>query len=77
MFTIEPQTGFVLYLLLALGGLCVAVVYEVYRTEIRRWTLSKHRLRRCTDCNFTFVVARAETVARCPRCRKVSTMRGR
>jgi hypothetical protein len=77
MFTIDAQTGFVLYLFLALAGLCVVAGYEAWRTDLRHWTLTRGKLWRCTDCSFTFVVRRAETVARCPRCHRACTTRGR
>ena len=77
MFHIQFQTGFEVYIALMLVGLAAAALFELLRSRRQSWNLSEDQLCRCADCSFTFVVRRKETVARCPRCGVLCSVRAR
>lgn len=70
MIEITIQTGFVLYVLIMLGLLVVAALYETLRQNTQSWTLSREELGYCDHCLSTFIAPRSETSAACPRCGK-------
>lgn len=70
MIEITLKTGFVLYVLIMLGLLIVAALYETLRQKNQNWTPSREELGYCDQCRCTFIVPRSETIAACPRCGK-------
>ena len=77
MIVIDLQTGFEIYIGLMVAGFVAIALYESWRSRMHEWNVSEEQLCRCTDCNYTFVVRRKETVARCPRCDILCTVRAR
>lgn len=77
MFTIQVESGFLIYLCIMLVGLCVIGIQEMWRRRVQHWSLSEEQLAHCAECNYTFVVRRSETVARCPRCNTLCQTRRR
>ena len=56
--------------------LCIAAVAYLYysvRSRSMGWEVSRPRLVRCSNCNRVFLVRRQAPVARCPRCKGVSS----
>ena len=68
MFTINMETGFIVYLLIMLGGLLGLGIYETWRTRTQQFGISEGQLSHCSRCRLTFILKRNEKVARCPRC---------
>ena len=77
MIPIEPQTGFEICIGLMVVAFMAIALYDAWRGRVREWDVSEEQLCRCTDCSYTFVVRRKETVARCPRCSTLCSVRKR
>ncbi len=61
------------YTFIILGIAAAAYLYHTVRSRSMGWEVSRPRLVRCSSCNRVFLVRRQAPVARCPRCKGVSS----
>lgn len=62
-------------LFLCLGLLAFLWFRELRRQRIYDWDLTQERPCTCHACQYTFMMKNNETIARCPRCNAICTLR--
>ncbi len=75
MIPIEPQYGFVIYVLAWFIVLTILWAREIWRVKTYDWELSKDRLAVCDDCHYTFLIKDQKNICRCPKCNSVCFFR--
>lgn len=75
MFELYGIDIFAILLFAALGLLTVLWIREFRRQRINDWDLTRERPCTCDECQHTFMMNSNETIARCPRCNAICTLR--
>lgn len=72
MMTISASFAAMLYLLLTIGALTAAWVYEHFRSKKKKLIHSFKELYLCEYCHFVYLEDPLKKVQRCPECKSLN-----
>ena len=75
MFEVDLSTAFFIYLALALTGLLVSWIYFEYRRKAKRFNPLEKMIFRCKICAHSYMIAKDETLSKCPRCGSIADVK--
>lgn len=77
MIGLTAEAGFLVYVLVMLGGLGALAIRDAWRAHAHGWTLSEEHVVHCEQCPCTYLVHRGVKIIRCPRCDALHSRRRR